>query len=68
MQKIVRLTRKHIDQLAQIDVESKHQMEPNYKLAYYKALLVKRFKSDHETFFGLDECSECNRYFCSWRI
>ena len=55
MYKIIRLNRKHIEHLAQIDLESKHQMESNLKLSDYKRMLIKRFDEGYELFFGLKE-------------
>ena len=55
MYKIIKLSRRHIEQLAKIDLESNHQMESHLKLSDYRKMLKKRFDDNFELFFGLKE-------------
>jgi len=62
MQKIIKLNRRHINQLAQIDAECKHQMEPRIKIGECKKRLKERFDKCHEIFFGFKEGGELKGY------
>lgn len=55
MFKIIKLNKKHKKILAEIDLESKHQMESNLKLSDYGLMLKKRFHEGYELFFGFKE-------------
>ena len=51
MGKIISLNKRHIDQMAEIDFESEHQLD-KASLEEFKERLIKRFKQGHELFFG----------------
>ena len=52
---IIKLNRRNLKELAQLDLESNHEMESHMKLSDYKDLLNKRFNSGYEMFFGFKE-------------
>lgn len=64
MDKIIRLNKRHIKQLAQIDYESEHQGDRERKipLADMKKEILKRFKKKHEIFFGYKKDNELAGY------
>lgn len=55
MNKFIKLNKKHLTELADIDYHSAHQIEGHRTLASYKKELVKRFNKKHELFFGYRE-------------
>lgn len=57
MEKIIRLSRKHTNKLAKIDLESEHELDRqrNVKLSDYRKELIERFSKGHEIFFGYEE-------------
>ena len=54
MEKIIKINKKYLNQLAQVDLESEHPLEKDFALTlnYHKKVLKKRFKQNHEIFFG----------------
>ena len=54
MEKVIRLNRRHIEQLAQIDYESEHPAEAqrNLSRSTMKRYILKRFDQGQEIFFG----------------
>jgi len=57
MFKIIQLSRKHLDNLVDIDYESEHQGDKENKTSksYMKKELLERFDEGHELFFGYKE-------------
>ena len=64
MYKIIKLNRKHIPTLVQIDHESEHPLDIILKLtkADIKKGITKRFNKGHEIFFGYKEDNELKGY------
>ncbi len=52
---IIRLNKRHLEQLATIDLESNYQMEGDFRLSDYRRILKERFGEGHEIFFGCKE-------------
>jgi ribosomal protein S18 acetylase RimI-like enzyme len=55
MANIIRLNRRHLKELAQIDLESEHPMEKHLKFKDYERILKERFNKKNELFFGYKE-------------
>lgn len=57
MVKIIKLNKRHIEQLAKIDLESEHELDKRRqaKLSDFKKELNRRFSQGHEMFFGYKE-------------
>jgi len=55
MYKIIKLDKKHMEQLAGIDLESNSQRESDLKLSDYRKMLKKKVDDNYELFFGLKE-------------
>jgi ribosomal protein S18 acetylase RimI-like enzyme len=64
MEKIIRLNRKHSEQLAQVDFESEHPVDAQRNLSktLMKKYILKRFDQGHELFFGLKSDEELIGY------
>jgi len=64
MDKIIRLNRRHIEQLAIIDFESEHQgdRERNVKMSEMRKRIQNRFDKGHEIFFGYKQNNELVGY------
>lgn len=60
--KILKLDKRHLNIMAQIDLESKHQMEEHLKLKDYKKMLKERFKKNQEAHFGYKENNKIKGY------
>ncbi len=52
---IIKLDKRHFNEMAQIDFESEHELEPNFKLSDYKKILKERITKGDEIFFGLKD-------------
>ena len=57
MARIIKLNRKHIEQLAKIDFESEHELDKKRRIkkSICKKELIKRFNQNQEIFFGYKE-------------
>ena len=55
MHKIIKLNRRHIEQITQVDFESDHpvDVQRNLQRSAMKKYILKRFGKGHEIFFGL---------------
>ena len=62
MAKIIKLTKRNLNQLAQVDYEAGHKMQPKFKKSDYRKILKQRFDLGHEIFFGYKEGSEIKGY------
>ena len=60
--RIIRLDKRHLKELARVDVESEHPTEEHCTLAYHEKLLRKRFKQGNEELFGFKEGSIIKGY------
>ena len=64
MEKIIRLNKKHVDELTEVDYESEHQNDREHNITEkeMKAEIKKRFTKGHELFFGYRINSELVGY------
>ena len=62
MFKIVRLTRRNINQITQVDFECGHQLEIGRSFNSYKKELIERLDKRQEIFFGYKEDKEIKGY------
>ncbi|MBN2454715.1 GNAT family N-acetyltransferase [Candidatus Woesearchaeota archaeon] len=62
MGKIIRLSKRNLNELARIDYEAQHPLEKHLKAADYKRILRERFELGHEIFFGYKEGRELKGY------